>query len=116
MKVLLDHSVPHGLRPQFSDEHEVVTADYQGWGHYDDEELLPRAEGEFDVLVTLDTNIPHQQNLDSHDIGIVVVDIHPIVRPHLEKHMDTINAALPVAAEDQRTVVVGEDGINVLYL
>jgi len=60
MRVLLDHDVPHGLRPRFPDECEVVTAQYRGWSDYDDDELLAAAEGLFAVLVTLDTNFVHQ--------------------------------------------------------
>lgn len=30
MRVILDHDVPHSLRRQFPEEHEVVTAHYQG--------------------------------------------------------------------------------------
>jgi len=53
MRVLLDHDVPHNLRTQFPDEHEVVTAHYQGGVNYDDDALLSAAEDAFDVLVTL---------------------------------------------------------------
>jgi len=54
MRVLLDHDVPHGLRLQFPNEHEVVTAQYQGWADLDNGDLLQAAEGEYAVLVTLD--------------------------------------------------------------
>jgi hypothetical protein len=46
MRVLLDHDVPHGLRLQFPDEHEVVTAQYQGWADLNNGDLLQAAEGE----------------------------------------------------------------------
>lgn len=36
-------------------------------------ELLRRAEKEFDVWVTADQNIEHQQNLERFDIAIVVL-------------------------------------------
>lgn len=113
MRVLLDHSVPHGLRSHFPDEQEAVTADYKGWAHYDDDELLPHAELEFDVLVTLDTSLRYQQNVGSYEIGLVVIDVHPIILPSLKAHMGTVNDALPVAAEAYRTVVVSKDGINI---
>lgn len=111
MRVLLDHDVPHGLRPQFPEEYEVVTVQYQGWADYDDDRLLTVAEGEFAVLVTLDTNLVHQQDVRSREIGLVVIDIHPIVPEYLESHMKEINRALPIAAEGHRIVVVREDGI-----
>ena len=46
MRVLLDYDVPHGLRLQFPDEHEVVTAQYQGWADLNNGDLLQAAEGE----------------------------------------------------------------------
>jgi hypothetical protein len=36
-------------------------------------ELLRRAADEFDVLVTADQGIPHQQNLAKFDIAVVVL-------------------------------------------
>ena len=114
MRVLLDHDVPHDLRPQLSDEHEVVTARYQGWENYDDGQLLSAAETEFNVLVTLDTNLAHQQNVWSRDIGVVVIDVHPVLPGHLERHVSKVNSALSIAAEEQRILVVREGGIDVL--
>jgi len=114
MRVLLDHDVPHGLRARFPDGHEVVTARYQGWENYDDDRLLSAAERAFNVLVTLDTNLAHQQNVESRELGIVVIDVHPVLPGHLGRHMSKVNSALSIAAEEQRTLVVREDGIDVL--
>jgi predicted nuclease of predicted toxin-antitoxin system len=114
MRVLLDHDVPHGLRPEFPDEYEVVTAQYQGWADLDNGDLLQAAEGEYTVLVTLDTNLVHQQEVGTRDIGIVIIDVHPIVPDHLERQMGKVRSALTIAAEGQRTVVVWEGGIDLL--
>lgn len=113
MRVLLDHDVPHGLRSQFSDEHEVITAQYQGWASYDDDQLLSAAEKEFDILVTLDTNLAHQQNVRSREIGVVVIDVHPVLPGHLERHMSNVSSAISIAAEKQKTLIVREGGIDV---
>lgn len=112
MRILLDHDVPHSLRFQFPEEHEVVTAHYQGWADYDDDVLLAAAEEAFAVFVTLDTNLAYQQNIRSYEIGVVVIDLHPIVPDHLERHMGTISDALPIAAEDQGVVIVRDYGID----
>lgn len=62
MKVLLDHTIPHTLRPLLSDEHEVHTTKYLGWSDYEDHQLLTAAvEASFAALVTLDRSLPHQQ-------------------------------------------------------
>ena len=73
MKVLFDHNVPHKLRHSLS-EHEVSTADEKGWAELENGELLRAAENaSFDVLVTADQNLPHQQNLAGRNLGVVVL-------------------------------------------
>lgn len=116
MRILLDHDVPHDLRPKFSEACEVVTAQYQGWANHDDDQLLSAAEKKFDVLVTLDTNLAHQQNVRSREIGVVVIDVHPVLPSHLDRHMSKVNSVLSIAAEEQRTLVVHENGIDILSL
>lgn len=56
-------------------------------------------------------NLVHQRNIRSYEIGIVVVDIHPVVPSHLERHIGRISSVLSVAASEQGTVVVREDEI-----
>lgn len=73
MKVLLDENVPHELRPMLS-EHEVFTVRYKGWlGLKNGVLLRTAAEDGFDVLVTLDSGIQFQQNLQNLPIAIVFV-------------------------------------------
>lgn len=111
MRSLLDHDVLHSLRDRLPEEHEVITAQCQQCqgGDYDDSELLSLSERHFDVFVTLDTDLAHQQQ-----VGIVVIDVHPIVSKRLEQHIGKVNSALSAAAEEQKVVVVREDGNDVL--
>ena len=44
-----------------------------GWGGVKDGELLRLAEGEFDVLITVDRNLPFQQNLTVLDLAVLVL-------------------------------------------
>lgn len=62
MRVLLDENVPVGLAPELTG-HEVETVSGLGWSGAKNSELLRRASGQFDVLVTMDQNLPFQQNL-----------------------------------------------------
>ena len=111
MKLLLDHDVPHDLRDLLPDAHEAFTAQYQGWEDLADDDLLAAAEEEFDAFLTLDTNLFHQRNLDSFDIGVVVVNIHPILVEHLEEHLPKILRALSTG-EAGSAVVVTETGVE----
>jgi hypothetical protein len=60
--------------------------------------LLAAAEqARFDLFLTTDKNIRYQQNLDDRTIAIVVLGQQqwPHVRPHIQRVVDTINAATP---------------------
>ena len=52
--------------------HTVKTLREMGWQGLTNGELLALAEGQFDVFVTLDKNLEHQQNLSRLRLGILV--------------------------------------------
>jgi len=62
MKLLLDECTPARLRFDFAG-HEVRTLDQAGLKGLKNGVLLRTAGRAFDVLITVDQNIPHQQNL-----------------------------------------------------
>jgi hypothetical protein len=60
--------------------------------------LLAEAErAGFDVLLTADKNIRHQQNLSGRRLAIVVLSTPqwPVVRLHIEKIAAAVNGAAP---------------------
>jgi predicted nuclease of predicted toxin-antitoxin system len=71
MKVLIDENLPRKLADHLKG-HECRTVAECGWAGKKNGELLSLAEPEFDVLLTLDKNIPYQQNLRRR-IGILLV-------------------------------------------
>ena len=72
MKVLFDHCVPKPLRRHLPD-HEIKTAYQMGWEALKNGKLLDAAQVEFDVLLTVDQNLPHQQNMQGRQIALVVM-------------------------------------------
>ena len=72
MKLLLDESLPRGLKRDLA-AHEVVTVPEQGWAGKDNGELLSLADKQFDVFVTADQGIEYQQNLVGFGIAIVTL-------------------------------------------
>lgn len=70
MKLLLDECTPKRLLLDFTG-HEVQTVEDAGFKGLKNGELLHRASGEFDVLITVDQNIPFQQN--SLPIAVVIL-------------------------------------------
>lgn|ERR1700685_226686 len=73
MKILLDECVPQGLCKSFP-EHECHGARRAGFGGKTNGELLELAEqAGFDVLVTVDQSIPHQQKLGGRKLALLIV-------------------------------------------
>jgi len=73
LKVLFDQGTPVPLRSHIS-AHHVSTAYELGWATLKNGELLAAAEKSgFEVLVTTDTNLQYQQNLNQRKITNVVL-------------------------------------------
>jgi DNA invertase Pin-like site-specific DNA recombinase len=73
MLILFDQGTPVAIRRAFPD-HIVRTANEQGWSALLNGELLRVAEeAGFEVLLTTDTNLRHQQNLQGRKLAIVII-------------------------------------------
>jgi len=73
VRVLFDQGTPEPLRHSLT-QHEIATAFERGWSKLKNGELLDAAEKEaFAVLATTDSNLKHQQNLQSRRIAVVVL-------------------------------------------
>jgi hypothetical protein len=73
VRVLFDQGTPVPLR-EFLVRHNVETAYERGWSTLKNGELLDAAEKDgFAVLLTTDTNLRYQQNLQGRRIAIVVL-------------------------------------------
>lgn len=68
IRVLFDENLPRLLRRRLPD-FEIRTVQEEGWGSFRNGELLRRAEGTFDALLTADRRMRYQQNLTSFAIG-----------------------------------------------
>ena len=105
MRILLDECVDPRVKLLFTD-HTVRTVHEQGWGALEDGPLLDLAQGEFDVLVTIDGGLEFQQNLSKYDIGVVVVHVVKNQFAHYRTIHKELLAALERASLD-RVVHVG---------
>ena len=97
MRVLLDQGTPVPIR-QFHKNHTVLTAVEQSWDRLSNGELLVAAEAAgFDVLLTTDKNLVHQQNLRERKIAIVVIGNAqwPVLRKHTDAVAKAVDAAIP---------------------
>lgn len=86
MRVLLDECLPKKLKLQIDAEF-VQTVPEAGCASKQNGELLTLAATSFDVLLTNDQNIEHQQTISRYDIAVIVlvaptndiVDLLPLV-------------------------------------
>src|SRR5258708_2670865 len=73
MRILLDECVPRRLRREFPG-HDVHTVPEMGWSGKKNGELLQLMAGQaFEVLLSVDRSICHQQNLQAAGVAIVVL-------------------------------------------
>jgi len=94
VKILFDQGVPKPLQAQLA-AHEVRRAFQLGWADKKNGELLALAEeAGFDVLVTTDQNLLHQQNFRGRKIAVFILgrDNWSEIEPHAEKIAAEINS------------------------
>ncbi len=72
MRLLPDESVPRRLR-RYLPGHEVKTVVEMGWGGVQNGALLALAGQGFDAFITVDKNLPYQQNLTMLPVSVVVL-------------------------------------------
>lgn len=100
MRVLLDTCVPKRLArdlPGFDVRHAAEV----GWGDLDDGPLLTAMEGMFDAFVTVDRNLPHQQNLKARPFAVLVLRAHSNRLTELARLIPKLRAALKRAEPGQ---------------
>ena len=73
MKLLIDECIDERLRLSFS-EHDCFTARFAGFAGLKNGQLVDAAEAaSFDVLITVDQNIPSQQNLGGRKLSLLIL-------------------------------------------
>jgi hypothetical protein len=72
VNILLDHCVDWRLARSLP-AHQIRTAGEMGWHRMRNGKLLSTAAGQFDVFLTTDQNIKHQQNPATLPIAIIVL-------------------------------------------
>jgi hypothetical protein len=92
MKILFDQGTPVPLRPLLVG-HTVDTAYERGWSTLANGDLLNAAEAaSYEVFITTDQQLQHQQHLAGHRLAILVL---PTTRwPQIERHAAAVVAAV----------------------
>ena len=72
MRLLLDECVPRRLKRDF-ERFDISTVRDAGFLGLKNGNLIKAAQGNFDVLITVDKNIRHQQNRKELTIAIIIL-------------------------------------------
>ncbi len=103
MLILFDHGTPRSIA-RWLQAHTVIEAIERGWDRLNNGALLQAAEeAGFDLLLSTDKNIQHQQNLKDRRIAIVILG-NP-QRPAVHRYIDRVIAAVNDAKPGSFAVV-----------
>ena len=94
MRVLLDENLNWRLLRSFDEGILAFSTRQRGWDGIRNGELLELAQHEFDVLVTRDKGIAHQQNLKRYATGIIVIETMSNRLPAFQALMPQVNTAI----------------------
>ena len=104
---MLDEHLDWRLARCFNDAHEVRSVRSMGWSGMSNGELLDAAEHLFDVLVTMDQSIEHQQHLLRYDLAVVLLASASNRLRDTEKLVPSIERVLAAGTEPGRLYRVG---------
>ena len=93
MHLLLDECVPARLRRALP-THQVTTVVEAGWSGVKNGKLLALAATSFDAFITVDKNLPYQQNISTLPVAVLVLDAVSNELPYLLPLIPTLEAAL----------------------
>jgi predicted nuclease of predicted toxin-antitoxin system len=82
MRLLLDECVPARLRRSLP-LHEASTVGIEGWSGIKNGKLLALAAQRFDAFITVDKNLPYQQNTSALPVAVLVLDTLSNELPYL---------------------------------
>jgi len=89
VRILLDENLPVDLTAELTG-HEVTSVTHLGWQGIKNSELLRRARGSFEVLLTMDSNLEFQQNIAELGVAIIILVAGSNRMAHLRPLVPTI--------------------------
>jgi len=93
MRLLLDECVPARLRKALP-SHQVSTVSQEGWSGFKNGQLLALAAAKFVAFITVDKNLPYQQNTSTLPVSVFVLDAISNELPCLLPLIPELEAAL----------------------
>jgi hypothetical protein len=97
--------VPRALKRQFPSSETVITVPEAGYAGLKNGELLRAADGKFDVFLTTDANMQHQQTLRTYSMAFVLVRARSNDIFHLVPLMPKVVDRLRTVAKGQLLII-----------
>ncbi len=96
MKIIIDECVPSIVKRGLPD-HAIVSVQDMGWAGVKNGQLLKLVSADFDVFITSDKNLRHQQNLSAIELAIVLLPSNqvPVVKALLPQIVNSLTAIEP---------------------
>jgi hypothetical protein len=91
VRILLDECLPRKLKRELYG-HEVFTVPEMGWAGVKNGALLKLAQAQFDIFLTIDSNLEFQQNFVAFDIAIIALVAY-------SNDIDTLRPLMPQVQE-----------------
>lgn len=104
MKILLDENLDWRLRRDLPG-HKVESVPSMGWAGLHNGELLAKAEKDFDVFITMDSNMTYQQNIARYEIPLIVLKAVSNRLADTRPLMPKVLAALPALQVGKMVVI-----------
>ena len=104
MRVLLDECVDRRLAGDIL-SHDVKTVPEMGFAALKNGELLARAQDEFDAFITVDRNLPFQQDVSRFSFAVIVLRAPSNRLTDLRRLVPQLLTALPAAKRGEVTWV-----------
>ena len=98
MKIIIDECVPSIVKRGLP-ERQIVSVQEMGWSGIKNGELLKLVVAEFDVFITSDKNLRHQQNLTTLAISIILLPSNQV--PVIKAMLPNIDQALSTITQQQ---------------
>ena len=102
--MLLAECIDRRLAQELSG-HEVKTVPAMGWANFKNGQLLAVAQRAFDVFITVDHNLPYQQNLSQYNIAEVILRAPMNRLVDLKRLVPDLLATLPTVQAGQATTI-----------
>jgi predicted nuclease of predicted toxin-antitoxin system len=97
LKILLDENLDWRLK-RFLPSHQVDSVPLIGWAGTKNGELLKKASGIYDALITMDSSVPYQQLISNFNLRLIILsaksnrlnDTSPLM-PKVETALTTLH-------------------------